>query len=117
MPTYELQCDDCGKISEEFYPFSAWDGLKKGETPFSKKCPHCGSPEYRRLYSHRLFTETSPEQRAEKLQKQIKQDTERIANGDIDFLKNVAGDKPINKNLGGQKYMKDVKKGAFKKKE
>lgn len=117
MPIYQIRCEDCGHVEEEFHPFSAWDSLKSGETPFAKECPECGSKEYRRVYSHGLITETSPEQQQARLKKQINEDTQRIADGDIDFIKNIAGDKPINSNLGGQKYMKDVKRGAVKKRE
>lgn len=115
MPIYQLKCEDCGYVGEEFHSFSAWDNLKSGQTPFSKECPECKSKEYRRVYNHGLITETSPEQQQARLKRQINEDTQRIADGDIDFIKNVAGTKPISKNPG-QKYMKDVKKGVFKRK-
>lgn len=117
MPTYIYQCDNCGETTEFFAHMSEWDGLESGQTPFkSDKCPKCGGEDFYRSYDHSLITETSPEQQQVRLKKQIAEDTKRVASGDMDFIKNLVGDKPIDKNVGGQKYMKDVKKGAFKKK-
>ena len=117
MPTYVYQCDDCGEFTEFFAHMSEWNDLEDGQTPFkSDKCPKCGSIDFYRSYNHTLITETSPEQQQTRLKNQIAEDTKRVASGDVDFIKNLVGDKPINKKAGGQKYMKDVQKGAFKKK-
>lgn len=116
MPSYDFKCEDCGHLEEYFASFAEWDEARtNGTNLFPKKCPKCGSENFRRQYGANIFTATSPEQRQENLQKVIAEDTQKIANGDMDFIKNIAGDKPINQNPG-QRYMKDVKKGVFKRK-
>lgn len=117
MPTYIYICDGCGETTEFFARMSDWNGLKKGETPFEdEKCPNCGSTDFYRTYDHAVHAETSPEQQRARLKKQIREDTERVASGDMDFLTNLVGSKPIDKNPG-QRYMKDVKKSAFRKRK
>ena len=113
MPIYGLICEDCGVESEEFHHLSAWKGLKEEETPFEKVCPQCGSINYHRLFRLTIFTETSVEQRKVSLKKIIAEDTKKLKNGDMDFIRNIAGDKPISGN-SGVKYMKDVKNPKIK---
>lgn len=113
MPLYQLKCEACGFVGEEFHHLSAWKELKEGETPFSKKCPECKSKEYYRIFDQQVFAETSPEQRGERLKRQIVEDNKKLAKGDMDFIRNIAGDKPIN-GKSGVKYMKDVKKAAVR---
>lgn len=116
MPNYELQCQKCGHTEEYYASFAEFDAAKaKGGVPYPTKCPKCKSSEYIREYGVQIFTETSPEQRRENLKKVMAEDNKKLRSGNLDFIKNIAGDKPLS-GKSGVKYMKDVKNSKIKRK-
>lgn len=118
MPYYNLLCDSCDYKEEYFFPFSAWDklDLSKGETPYPKTCPKCGSAKFQRsdLTSINGKIELTVEGAKKRALKQVQEDLASVKKGNENLLYNIAGEK-ANPLLGKDvKYMKDVKKSKIK---
>lgn len=104
MPNYTFKCKTCDEVQQRTMTLSAY-------REFDSPCT-CGGELEQLLTKVKTKIERRKEELLEQARAEADEIVKRINNGDIELLKNVAGDTLDDRNKH-VKEMKDVKNGSF----